>query len=198
MISCSNDGIDLGKYIDPEIEPDVVIENLELLYSDSARLMVKMTAPLAKQFSSVQEEQRKEFPDGLRVWFYEKTGELKAELTANWALHNEVTNIWEARSNVVLIDAEGKKLETEQLFWNPQSGKVYNDTYTKMTTSEDGTFFTGNSFSANQDFTNTELKQSKATIWYYDDETEGDGETGETGESGETGKTGEDEEKGEN
>jgi len=182
MISCSTDIKVSGKYINEETEPDVVFYNLELLYSDSARLMVKLAAPLAKQFSSVQERQRKEFPEGLHVWFYEKTGELKAELTANWAIHDEVADLWEAQSNVVVIDREGKKLETEQLFWDPKKGIVYSEKYTKMTTSNDGTFFTGNSFSANQDFTNPVLKQSTAQIWYYDTETEEEGETEVTGE----------------
>ena len=168
LFSCVNDMAVVNKFIDTETEPDILSENVELLYSDSARLQMKMRAPLAKLFSSAK-EQRKEFPEGIHVWFYEKTGELKAELTANWAKHDEVADLWEARSNVVITTADGEKLETEQFFWDPKKAIVYSEKYTKMT-SEDGSMTSGESFSANQDFTNAVFSRAKATFILNDEE----------------------------
>ena len=169
VISCRNDMNVINKFIDEETEPDLVGDNVEVLYTDSARLKMKMFATHVRQFSSATEP-RDEFPEGLHVWFYEKTGEVKAEITANWAKHDIVTDIWEARDNVVITNSDGRKLETEQFFWEPKKGIVYSEKYTKITDAE-GQVATGIKFSANQDFTNAELIKGKATLIMKDDGT---------------------------
>ena len=169
LFSCVNDMEVVYKYIDEEIEPDMVGDNVEALYSDSARLQMKLSTPLLKQFTSAK-EQRREFPEGLHVWFYEKTGELKAEITANWAKQDIENKLWEARGNVVIINDEGSKLETEQFFWDQKKGIVYSEKYTKITNS-DGSVFSGNRFSANQDFSKPKLIEGKGTIVLKDEET---------------------------
>ena len=167
--SCRNDMSVINKFIDEETEPDLVGDNIEVLYTDSALLKMRMFATHVRQFSSAAEP-RDEFPEGLHVWFYEKTGEVKAEITANWAKHDTVTDIWEARDNVVITNSDGRKLETEQFFWEPKKGIVYSEKYTKITDAE-GQVATGIKFSANQDFTNAELIKGKATLIMKDDGT---------------------------
>jgi len=158
----------VNKFIDTETEPDLIGDNVVILYSDSARLLMKMSAPLLKQFTSAT-EQRLELPLGVHVWFFEKTGEMKAEMTANWAKQDLATDIWEARSNVVVIRADGQKLETEQLFWDPKKAEVYSEKYTKVTM-EDGTIATGDTFWARQDFSEYKLMKGRATIVLKDEE----------------------------
>ncbi len=171
LFSCTNDMAVVDKIIDPDEEPDLVADNIDVLYSDSARLQMKLVAPLLKQYKSAS-EQREEFPEGLHVWFYEKTGQLKAEITANWVKHDIATDIWEARGNVVLIDAEGAKLESEQMFWNQAKAIVYSEKYTKIT-SKNGTIASGDSFWAKQDFSERKLFNKSGvgkTIIYVENE----------------------------
>ena len=168
LFSCANDMEVVNKFIDEETEPDMVGDQVEVLYTDSARLQMKLVAPRFIQFASAT-EQREEFPEGLHVWRYEKTGELKAEITANWAKHDVATGLWEARSNVVVIDAEGKKLETEQLFWDPKKGIAYSEKYTKIT-SPDGTIATGDTFTAKPDPLEYKLSKGRATIILQDED----------------------------
>lgn len=170
LSSCTNDMEVINKIIDPEEEPDLFATNIEILYSDSALLQMRLIAPLVKRFEQAKEP-RDEFPEGLHVWFYEKDGTLKAEITANWALNNVTTKIWEARSNVVLINSEGAKLETEQLFWDEAKAIVYSEKYTKYT-SKTGTVATGRKgMYAKQDFSEWKLLSGDATI-VFEEETE--------------------------
>jgi len=170
--SCANDMDIIKKIIDAEIEPDMVGENVELLYSDSARLQMRLVTPLIKQFNSAT-ERRREFPQGLHIWFYEKSGELKAELTANWAKEDMETEIWEARSNVVLTNVEGQILESEQLFWDPKKGEVHSSKYTKIITKDGDYEGSGDSFWAKQDFTEYKFFNKsgvgRTTIYYKED-----------------------------
>ena len=172
LLSCANDIEQLKKIIDPEEEPDIIGHNVEMLYSDSARLQAKLITPLVKQFESAKDA-RDEFPKGLHVWLYEKTGELNAEITANWARHDIKTDLWEAQSNVVLTNVEGRKLETEQLFWDQQKGTVYSEKYTKITESN-GNMYSGESFKAKQDLSEYQLFNKsgigKTTIFIKDEE----------------------------
>jgi len=172
LLSCANDLEQLKKIIDPEEEPDVTIINVEMLHSDSARLQVKMISPLLKRYETAKDA-RNEFPQGLQVWLYEKTGELSAEITANWAKQDMTSNLWEARSNVVLTNAEGRKLETEQLFWDEQKGDVWSEKYTKIT-EPNGNIYSGDSFTAKQDLSDYKLNNTsgvgRTTIFLKDDE----------------------------
>ena len=171
LFSCANDMQVIEKFIDEETEPDVVIAQVELLYSDSARLKTKLVTPLVKQFSTAK-ERRNEFPEGVHVWLYNNAGELEAEITANRARHDIETDIIEANSNVVVTKTDGQKLETEQLFFDQKKGEVYSYKYTKMT--KDGSYEgSGESFWAKQDFSVYKFSNKsgvgKTTIYYKEE-----------------------------
>ena len=171
LLSCTNDMDIINKFIDAETEPDMTGENVTMLYTDSARLQMKFVTPLVKQFNSAK-EQRREFPQGLHVWLYGKTGELQAEITANWAKHDMEKDLWEASSNVLIINAEGQKLESEQFFWDPKKGEVYSNKYTKLT--KDGSYEgSGETFWAKQDFSYYKFSNKtgvgRTTLYYIED-----------------------------
>ena len=50
--------------------------------------------------------------------------------------------LWEARNEVVIVNAEGKKLETELLFWDTNKGIIYSDRYVRLTS--EGQIIEGN------------------------------------------------------
>jgi LPS export ABC transporter protein LptC len=160
----------VNRYIDTETEPDLTGDHVEVFYSDSARLQMKLTTPLIKKYESAKDA-HDEFPEGLHVWFYEKNGDLKAEITANWAHHDITTDLWEARSNVVIISADGRKLETEQLFWDPRKGDVYSEKYTKLTEAN-GSTGVGDTFTAKQDFSEYKLRKGGGLIILQDEDPE--------------------------
>lgn len=41
--------------------------------------------------------------------------------------------LWEARNEVIVINAEGKKLETELLYWDMKKEQIYSDRYVRLT-----------------------------------------------------------------
>jgi len=172
--SCSNDMAVVNRYIDIEIEPDMVGENLEILQSDSARLQMRMITPIMKQFNS-SSEPRDEYPEGLLVRFYEASGDLNGEVTANWARYDKKEELWEARDNVVLTRADGSVLETEQLFWDTRRAIIYSEQFTRIT-EFDGSVATGDSFTANDDFTNIRLSRGRASIIMREEEVENESE----------------------
>jgi LPS export ABC transporter protein LptC len=135
-------------------------DNMEMLYSDSARVKVKVTAGRMERFTG--EDPYIEMPKGVVVLFYSDTMTVKSSLTANYAVRYENRNIMEARNDVVVINEKGEKLNTEHLIWDEQRAKISSDEFVKITTKDEIIY--GNGFEANEDFTRYRIFNIKGTI----------------------------------
>lgn len=115
--------------------PEMSGENMELFYSDSARLKYKVITPLYNKYN---EENKKydEFPKGIHAELYEKDGTMAGAITSKYAKKLEDEMLWELRNEVVVINTKGEKLETELLYWDMQKEIVYSDRYTRLTSGE--------------------------------------------------------------
>lgn len=96
-------------------------ENLRLVYSQNGNLSYRFETPLLERYELAREPYM-EFRKGVKVETYNDTTHLvESTLTANYAIFLENQQLWEAKGNVVATNAQGQKLETEQLFWNQKS-----------------------------------------------------------------------------
>jgi len=116
------------KYTGPLIEN----VDVETIYSDSAKVLVKLKAPVQQEFESGDAI----FPKGFFIEFYED-GKVTSTLKANYGELKRNTNMYVARGNVVMNNLVKKEsLETEELFWNQSKDRIYTDKFVKITTPE--------------------------------------------------------------
>ena len=141
LLACKNDIKEVNALAEREKRPDMTGENLELIYSDSARIKYRVLAP---EYIKVNREKEKyeEFPKGIHVLSYDPAGKMIGSIKAKYAKKLEDEMLWEARNEVVIINAEGKKLETELLYWDMKKELIYSDRYVKL--SADGQIIEGN------------------------------------------------------
>ena len=141
LLACKNDIKEVNALAEREKRPDMTGENLELVYSDSARIKYRVLAP---EYIKVNREKEKyeEFPKGIHVLSYDPAGKMIGSINAKYAKKLEDEMLWEARNEVVIINAEGKKLETELLYWDMKKELIYSDRYVKL--SADGQIIEGN------------------------------------------------------
>ena len=141
LLACKNDIKEVNALAEREKRPDMTGENLELVYSDSARIKYRVLAP---EYIKVHREKEKyeEFPKGIHVLSYDPAGKMIGSIKAKYAKKLEDEMLWEARNEVVIINAEGKKLETELLYWDMKKELIYSDRYVKL--SADGQIIEGN------------------------------------------------------
>ena len=141
LLACKNDIKEGNALAEREKRPDMTGENLELVYSDSARIKYRVLAP---EYIKVNREKEKyeEFPKGIHVLSYDPAGKMIGSIKAKYAKKLEDEMLWEARNEVVIINAEGKKLETELLYWDMKKELIYSDRYVKL--SADGQIIEGN------------------------------------------------------
>ena len=141
LLACKNDIKEVNALAEREKRPDMTGENLELVYSDSARIKYRVLAP---EYIKVNREKEKyeEFPKGIHVLSYDPAGKMIGSIKAKYAKKLEDEMLWEARNEVVIINAEGKKLETELLYWDMKKELIYSDRYVKLRA--DGQIIEGN------------------------------------------------------
>lgn len=149
LLSCKNDIEKVNILGDVKKMPEMSGENLVMIYSDSARIKYKVITPLYYKINQ-EEEKYDEFPQGIHVISYDNDGNIVGEITSRYAKKLEKENIWEARDEVVVVNAEGRKLETELLFWDMTKERIYSDRYSRLTSQ--GNIIEGNNgFESDQD-----------------------------------------------
>ncbi len=126
-------------------------EDIELLYSDSAVLRVRVTGPVMLSHTD-RSQLSQEFIDGVRVEFFNETGNLTSLLTAKYAIRYEKLGEVIVRDSVVWQSVQQEQLETSELIWNENKRQVYTNKFVVITRPQDTIFSRG--FQADQNFRN--------------------------------------------
>jgi LPS export ABC transporter protein LptC len=156
FISCENDMEVVKIFSDPQMSPDMSMNNFETIYSDSAKVKARLTAPLLNRYDA-DNKKYSEFPKGMHVYFYNDSLIVNAEIVAKYAINYDKTKIWEARNDVVVTNLKGEKLNTEQLFWDQNKKIIYTKKYCRITTTDGNQHIGENGMEANEKFDNWKL-----------------------------------------
>jgi|GEM_PF-367455 LPS export ABC transporter protein LptC len=163
IFSCSS-GLEEKKKFEAYTGPIMEADTVKILYSDSAKVRVIVNA--TKQFE--YENGDREFPNDIYIEFYEADGTMSSTLEANSAYYTKETNIYKAEGDVEVIGyIEPRKLNSEELFWEPEKEEIYTETFVRIQ-SEDQ-ISTGTGLRAKQDFSSYRILNPSGTI-YLDEE----------------------------
>lgn len=112
-----------------------------------------------------------EFREGVKIETYnDSTHMIESELIADYAKFIEPIELWEAKGNVVSKNAKGQILETQQLFWNQKTDKIYSNVDSKITQGED--VIIGIGFESNSKFDDFLFRQPKGQVTVSTDPTQ--------------------------
>ena len=164
-ISCTSDMDKIKTVTNINDLPDEWAKNIEIVHLDSAKITMIVKASELFKYDNVDEAYT-EFKKGLNVKFYNEEGTQDSEMSANYAKRIDKTAIWEARNNVVAINREGTKLNTELLYWDENKEIIYTDKFVKVTEGE--SILYGNGLESNQEFTEWRILHPTGEI--YSDE----------------------------
>jgi LPS export ABC transporter protein LptC len=133
--SCKTDLNEVHKIMSRENMPNMSGENMQMWYTDSARLKYYISTPRYEKYDS-GERKYEEFPRGLHVVSYDTAGIETGSLDARYARKMDNQNLWEIRDQVVVTNAEGKRLETELLYWDMEKEFIYTDRFVRLTSGD--------------------------------------------------------------
>jgi LPS export ABC transporter protein LptC len=158
LASCNKTSESVEKVI-PYNGPMMVAENIETIYSDSAYTKLKLQAPV----QNVLQNNNREFPQGIYVEFFDKGVDPKAILTSNYAIFYKDQNLYKVSGKVVVDNKrDGKKLSTEELFWSPETDKIYTDKFVIIQTPNET--IKGDGLDAKQDFSSYSIRNPIGTV----------------------------------
>lgn len=108
-------------------------ENLSMFQLENQMYSYLFETPLMEGYTLARDPYR-EFRKGIHITKYDadSVGLVSATLTANYAIFYENRKLWEAKGDVVVIQMDGKRLYTSQLFWNQATHRIYSNVDSKI------------------------------------------------------------------
>jgi LPS export ABC transporter protein LptC len=138
-----------------------VADSVEILYSDSAVVRVRITAPLLFNYSD-DKNPRREFPNGILVEFFDEGKRIQSRLTAKRAVQYDKTNKFVVEDSVVIRSIKNELMETEGLTWDESTQRIFTNRFITITTETEK--IQGYGFESDYDFQNWELKKVTGRI----------------------------------
>lgn len=144
----------------PYTGPLIEVDSVQILYSDSAVVRVKVKA--AKQYQ--YEDGNREFPAGIYVEFYEPDGTVSSTMISDKAFYFKEQDRYTAIGHVVIEGRkENNRLNTDTLHWSPPTERVFTKAPVLITEQQDT--LRGMGLEAKQDFsTYTILNPEASTL----------------------------------
>lgn len=150
LSSCLKREYDLDSIRAPQDYSVEEATDVHILYSDSARLRVRIEGPLLRRYIyrfRVEEE----FPAGVNVTFFDERAQPSAWLSAKYGIRKPQDNETIVRDSVVLYNTQGEKIEGLELIWDENEEVIHTDKFVKITRGEEVIYSRG--FRSNQNFT---------------------------------------------
>jgi len=163
LVSCVTKMEDIDDLTEKHEASVEVATNVEVLYSDSAQIKVKVSGPTMNRYLD-KTNPREEFPDGVHVEFYGEDGEITSWLDADYAVRETKKSRIITRQNVNLYNAKQEKLETWELIWDEKNDRVYTERFVMISQPERGDTSYGYGFEANNDFTRFEIQKNSGKM----------------------------------
>lgn len=144
--------------LDPQKEYAV---NIEMLYSDSARIKAKINAGLMVKYNN-QRDSYEEFLNGIKVVFFDQEEQVSSILTGKYAIRYSGEDVIYIRDSVVWESIREEKLETSELIWDDRKQLIYTKKFCVI--KRPGEIILSQGFEANQDFTEIKLNAIEGEI----------------------------------
>lgn len=157
LFSCVNDEKEVAK-ISPQkqIYPILSGKEVKIEFRDSGLVRIRMHAGSLKKYELNVKEPYYEIDSGLKIVFFDKSGLETSTLSAGKGIFYERSKKAEVKYKVVVVNKEGKRLETEKLFWQ-EKDSIRNEGEAYLY--ENNRRLHGKKLIASNDFSHMELEQ---------------------------------------
>ena len=160
LFSCS------GKKKPAEIDLEKLItqqsDTLTMIYTKNGQKDYRFSTPLMERYELAREPYM-EFRYGINIITFDSLGNEASNLIADYAIYYEHRELWEARGNVEGTGEDGRKLYTQQLFWDEKTDKVYSNVDCKVVDGLD--VFVGEGFESDSEFKDWVFRESEGRMW---------------------------------
>ena len=158
LTGCENDLKDIQKISAAEVnKPIEKYTDVDVIYSDSAKVKAHMTAPLMINYKV--KKPYTEMPKGVKVIFYDNDLQEKTTIKADMGVYHEQEKLIELHKNVVGTNAKGDTFSSDELIWDQATKQIHSNqlVHVKMA---DGSMTDGTSFVSDENFNHWTMTQA--------------------------------------
>ena len=131
-----------------------VAENIEIFYSDSGYVQVRIKAPVLIRTLEAGLT-TEDFPDGVSVEFLDRYGRVNSWLSAKKGTRKPNEKLVVLRDSVVMYNTQDESIRSNELIWTEKDGSIYTTKYVEIT--RPGEIIKGFGFKTNERMTEYEI-----------------------------------------
>jgi LPS export ABC transporter protein LptC len=166
LFSCKSDIEKVRELNEAQSMPSLSIRTLNGRFTENGVVNMRIISPLMLQYGFA-EEKYTDFPEGLEFYRYKDSVTLEASVMADRAIYWDAKNLWEATGNVKVRNIKDELLETEKLYWDQNTHKIYTDAWVKITNKD--MVINGEGLTSDEAFDNYEIKKVSNSYIYVED-----------------------------
>ncbi|RYE27837.1 MAG: LPS export ABC transporter periplasmic protein LptC [Sphingobacteriaceae bacterium] len=166
FFACENDLKKVQQISSREVnKPVETTIGVDVLYSDSAKVKARMTAPIMLQYTETKKvKPYYEMPKGVHIDFFDTKQKIMSTVTADYAITKNLNKVIELHRNVVVVNDKGDTFKSEELIWDQAAKHFYSNQFSTIT-QPDGNTMSGNTFRCNEDLSSPEFNQGTGTLF---------------------------------
>jgi LPS export ABC transporter protein LptC len=162
ITGCENDLKDIQKISAAEVnKPIEKYTDVDVIYSDSARVKAHMTAPLMINYKV--KNPYTEMPKGVKVIFYDNNLQETSTIVADYGVYHDKEKLIELHKNVVGTNAKGDTFSSDELIWDESSKQIHSNKLVHVKLA-DGSITDGTSFVSDENFNHWTMTQASGSF----------------------------------
>lgn len=118
--------------IDSAARPDSEVRHARIYLYDKGRVTTEIYSEEIHKFEELDSTMGYQ----LDIDFFDTTGQVMSQVVGDSGVIRENSGQLSIYGNVVVITEDNTKLETDYLFWNTTTDKVYTDAFVRITTGD--------------------------------------------------------------
>lgn len=147
--------------------PVMTTRDVSTYISDSGVVRYKIIADEWRVYDRL-DPTRWTFEEGIYLEKFNNDLSIEATIVADTAYYYDQQELWELRGNVHIENEQDEQFDTQLLYWNQKTKKVYSDLYIRIR--QQKRIITGIGFTSNQEFTNYTIKQTQGIFPISEDD----------------------------
>ena len=152
--------------VDAQALPMLHTEDAYSLISDSGVTRYRLIAKIWDVYDN--QDSYWYFPEGLYVEKFDSIFNIEGSIEADTAYYYDKKMLWHLIGNVKVITLQKEKFETQELFWDERTEKIYSNKPIKIEQADRIIF--GEGFESNQSMTNYDIFKTNAVLYVNDSE----------------------------
>lgn len=125
--------VDVAAGLNPEKMATMTTKNVSTLISDSGVIQYKIVSPLWRVYDQIDTPYWI-FPEGLYLQKYDRAFNVIATVAADSARYFKDRKLWKLMGRVELTKAPKDLFQSEELYWDQTSNKIYSDSFIHIET----------------------------------------------------------------